>query len=102
MSPDKKPLPVLPSFSRMLRLTRPSREDAMAFVILAGLALLVFRAGEGMVEPLSSLHLEPVTLDPAHLPYYALRTVLRMFAALLASTLFTLIVSTLAARSRRA
>ena len=102
MSPDKKPLPVLPSFSRMLRLTRPSREDAMAFVFLAGLALLVFRAGEGMVEPLSSLHLEPVTLDPAHLPYYALRTVLRMFAALLASTLFTLIVSTLAARSRRA
>ncbi|NKJ01674.1 ABC transporter permease subunit [Novosphingobium sp. SG707] len=102
MSPDKKPLPVLPSFSRMLRLTRPSREDAMAFVIFAGLALLVFRAGEGMVEPLSSLHLEPVTLDPTHLPYYALRTVLRMFAALLASTLFTLIVSTLAARSRRA
>ncbi|MBB3957557.1 ABC transporter permease [Novosphingobium sediminicola] len=102
MSPDKKPLPILPSFSRMLRLTRPSREDAMGFVILAGLALLVFRAGEGMVEPLSSLHLEPVTLDPAHLPYYALRTVLRMFAALLASTLFTLIVSTLAARSRRA
>ncbi|NOW44039.1 NitT/TauT family transport system permease protein [Novosphingobium sp. SG751A] len=102
MSPDKKPLPILPSFSRMLRLTRPSREDAMGFVILAGLALLVFRAGEGMVEPLSSLHLEPVTLDPAHLPYYALRTVLRMFAALLASTLFTLIFSTLAARSRRA
>lgn len=102
MSPDKKPFPILPSFSRMLRLTRPSREDAMAFVILAGLALLVFRTAEGMVEPLSSLHLEPVTLDPAHLPYYALRTVLRMFAALFASTLFTLIVSTLAARSRRA
>ncbi|WDF74044.1 ABC transporter permease [Novosphingobium sp. KACC 22771] len=102
MSPDKKPIPILPSFSRMLRLTRPSREDAVAFVILAGLALLVFRAAEGMVEPLSSLHLEPVTLDPVHLPYYALRTVLRMFAALLASTLFTLIVSTLAARSRRA
>ena len=102
MSPDKNPLRSLPSFSRMLRLTRPNREDAIAFVILSGLALLVFRAAEGAVAPLSSLHLEPVTLDPAHLPYYALRTILRMFAALLASTVFTLVVATLAARSRHA
>ncbi|MFV4701593.1 sulfonate ABC transporter permease, partial [Mycobacterium tuberculosis] len=80
----------------MLRLTRPNREDAIAFVILSGLALLVFRAAEGAVAPLSSLHLEPVTLDRVHLPYYALRTVLRMFAALAASTVFTLVVATLA------
>jgi NitT/TauT family transport system permease protein len=92
----------LPSFSRMLRLTRPNREDAIAFVILSGLAVLVFRTAEGVVAPLSSLHLEPVTLDPANLPYYALRTVLRMFAALFASTVFTLVVATLAARSRQA
>jgi NitT/TauT family transport system permease protein len=68
----------------------------------SGLAVLVFRTAEGVVAPLSSLDLEPVTLAPAHLPYYALRTVLRMFAALLASTVFTLVVATLAARSRRA
>ena len=92
----------LPSFSRILRQTRPNREDAIAFAILSGLAVLVFRTAEGVVAPLSSLNLEPVTLDPAHLPYYALRTVLRMFAALLASTVFTLVVATLAARSRRA
>jgi NitT/TauT family transport system permease protein len=102
MSADKNPVRSLPSFSRMLRLTRPNREDAIAFVILSGLALLVFRAAEGTVAPLSSLHLEPVTLDPLNLPYYALRTVLRMFAALFASTVFTLVVATLAARSRRA
>jgi len=92
----------LPSFSRILRLTRPNREDAVAFIILSGLAVLVFRAAEGAVEPLSALHLEPVTLVPSHLPYYALRTILRMFAALFASTLFTLVVATLAARSRHA
>lgn len=92
----------LPSFSRMLRLTRPNREDAIAFVILSALAVLVFRTAEGVVAPLSSLHLEPVTLAPANLPYYALRTVLRMFAALFASTVFTLVVATLAARSRQA
>lgn len=102
MSPDKNPIPILPSFSRMLLLTRPNREDAIAFVILSGIALLVFRGAEGAVEPLSSLHLEPVTLNPAHLPYYALRTILRMFAALFASTLFTLVVATLAARSKHA
>lgn len=102
MSQARNRPPVLPSFSRMLRLTRPNREDAIAFVILSGLALLVFRAAEGAVAPLSSLHLEPVTLDRVHLPYYALRTVLRMFAALAASTVFTLVVATLAARSKRA
>jgi NitT/TauT family transport system permease protein len=86
----------------MLRLTQPNKADGIAFVILAALALLVFRGAEGAVEPLAKLHLEPVTLDPAYLPYYALRTVIRMFAALAASTVFTLIVATLAARSRRA
>ncbi|MDI1295157.1 MAG: ABC transporter permease subunit [bacterium] len=102
MSHEKQPVRALPAFSRMLRLTKPNRADGIAFVILAGLALLVFRGAEGAVEPLTKLHIEPVTLDPAYLPYYALRTVIRMFAALVASTLFTLVVATLAARSRRA
>ena len=102
MTPEKQSARVLPSFSRMLRLTKPNRADGIAFVILAALALLVSRGAEGAVEPLAKLHLEPVTLDPAFLPYYALRTVLRMFAALVASTVFTLVVATLAARNRRA
>ncbi|WP_353230319.1 ABC transporter permease subunit [Novosphingobium sp.] len=102
MSPDRNSARPLPAFSRMLRLTRPNREDVIALVILAGLGVLFFRAGEGAVAPLSTLRLEPVQLNASYLPYYALRTVLRMFAALLASTVFTLVVATLAARSRRA
>ena len=102
MTAEKQSAQALPSFSRMLRLTKPNRADGIAFVILAALALLVFRGAEGAVEPLAKLHFEPVTLDPAYLPYYALRTVLRMFAALVASTVFTLVVATLAARNRRA
>ena len=86
----------------MLRLTRPNQADAIAFVVLSGLALLVLQGARGAVEPLARLHLEPVTLDPVWLPYYALRTVIRMFAALAASTVFTMVVATLAARSRRA
>jgi NitT/TauT family transport system permease protein len=102
MSPDRNSALPLPAFSRMLRLTRPSREDAIAFVIIAGLAVLFFRAAEGTVAPLSTLQMEPISLDPSWLPYYALRTVLRMFAALFASTVFTLVVATLAARSKHA
>ena len=105
-SPDRFPYLTgarpLPAFSRMLRLTRPSREDAIAFVILGGLSVVFFHAAQGTVAPLSTLQLAPVTLDPWDLPYYALRTVMRMFAALFASTVFTLVVATLAARSRRA
>ena len=44
----------------------------------------------------------PVSLDYWKLPYYALRTALRMFAALAASLVFTFTYATLAAKSRRA
>jgi NitT/TauT family transport system permease protein len=43
-----------------------------------------------------------VSLDYWELPYYAFRTVLRMFAALAASLVFTFTYATLAAKSRRA
>ena len=43
-----------------------------------------------------------ISLDPIHLPNYAIRTTLRMFAALVASLLFTLVYATWAAKSRRA
>ena len=91
------------SFSRFLRGTpTPSWADAIAFLLLGGIAILVIRGAEGMAEPLSHLRIAPVTLDPANLPGYALRTTLRMFAALGASLLFTFVVATLAAKSRRA
>ena len=90
------------SFSRILRLTQPNRADVIAFVLLIGIAALLVRGAEDVAEPLSRLRVEPVTLDSRYLPYYALRTVIRMFAALAASLVFTVVVATLAARSRRA
>ncbi|MDF0540716.1 ABC transporter permease subunit [Sphingobium sp. H39-3-25] len=86
----------------MLSLAAPNGADAIAFLLLAGSAIMVLRGAEGMVEPLSRLRIAPVSLDPINLPAYALRTTLRMFAALFASLVFTLVVATLAARSRRA
>ncbi len=92
----------LPAFSRMLRLTAPSRSDVIAVLLLAGVAVMVLRGAQGAAQPLSQLQSTPVTLDPGNLPGYALRTTLRMFAALGASLLFTLTYATLAAKSRRA
>ena len=80
----------------------PSWADAVAFLLLAGAAVLVIQGAEGMAAPLARLNIAPVTLDPANLPGYALRTTLRMFAALAASLVFTFVVATLAAKSRRA
>lgn len=44
----------------------------------------------------------PISLDPVKLPFYASRTVLRMFIALALSVFFTFIVGALAAKNRRA
>jgi len=101
--PQLNPIPLprtLPAFSRMLRLQAPSRADIVALLLLFGLAVMVVKGAQGVAQPLSHLRLVPVTIDPANLPAYALRTTLRMFAALAASLLFTLTYATLAAKSR--
>jgi NitT/TauT family transport system permease protein len=90
------------SFSRLLRASPPNWADLITFLLLAAIGVLIVRGLTDVAQPLSRLSIKPVTLDPAQLPNYALRTTIRMFAALVASTIFTLIVATLAARSRRA
>ena len=82
--------------------TVPKWADLVAFLLLAACAVLVVRGAEDMSQPLAALHATPVTLDPARLPEYALRTTLRMFLALGASLIFTFTVATLAAKSRKA
>nr|WP_230494440.1 ABC transporter permease subunit [Pseudomonas brassicacearum] len=55
-----------------------------------------------MNQPLGVLDSSPLSLDLVHLPEYTLRTTLRMFIALFASFVFSLVVATLAAKSRKA
>ncbi len=64
--------------------------------------MLVVHGARRMNLPITTLNTAPVVLDPVRLPEYALRTTLRMFAAILASLLFTFVVATLAAKSRKA
>ncbi|MBV9841879.1 MAG: ABC transporter permease subunit [Sphingomonadaceae bacterium] len=96
-----KPLRARP-FSRILRIAPPNLADLIAFLLIAGGIALLMRGAIDVAQPLSQLKVAPVTLDPRYLPGYAILTTLRMFAALAASTIFTLVVATLAARSRRA
>ena len=80
----------------------PNPYDLAIFVLIAGVFVLIAHGAHEMAAPAVRLASEPVTLDPANLPEYALRTTLRMFAAILVSLLFTFVVATLAAKSRKA
>lgn len=80
----------------------PNRWDFVAFPLMIGLIAMVAIGFHQTLAPSTVLQTQPVTLDPWKLPEYALRTTLRMLAALAASLLFTLTYGTLAAKSRRA
>ena len=77
--------------------------DAIVLLAVAVVFWLLIRLSHGITEPFNQVSApSTVSTDPANLPYYAARSLLRMFAALAASTVFTFIYATAAARSRRA
>ncbi|PPQ35101.1 ABC transporter permease [Rhodopila globiformis] len=80
----------------------PNLWDAIAFTCVIGILVAFGHGAEGTLVPISQPGAIEVSLDPSHLPEYALRTTLRMFAALAASLLFTFTYGTAAAKSRRA
>ena len=80
----------------------PNLYDLAIFILVAGVFVLIAHGAHEMTASDVRLASEPVTLDPANLPEYALRTTLRMFAAIIVSLLFTFVVATLAAKSRKA
>ncbi|RYC31454.1 ABC transporter permease subunit [Lichenibacterium minor] len=90
------------AFTSLGRRSLPNQWDLIALSLIFGLFVLVARGSHDMTVPLPAPDAAPITLDYAYLPYYALRTTLRMFLALAASLAFTLTYATLAAKSRRA
>ncbi|RKE54235.1 MULTISPECIES: ABC transporter permease subunit [unclassified Sphingomonas] len=76
--------------------------DLAVFAILLAVAVGAVSGVRDAVEPLARLRVEPIVLDPWALPQYALLTTLRLFAALAASFVFTIVAATAAAKSRRA
>jgi NitT/TauT family transport system permease protein len=76
--------------------------DAVVLLALVGLLATVAWLGRALWAPFTPDRPPAVELDPWHLPAYAVRSLLRMFAALGASLVFTLAVASWAARSPRA
>lgn len=74
---------------------------ALLPLVLALLSLLAL-AGSQMAQPFQVGEALPTSLDPAYLPYYLLRTTLRMFLALAASVVFACVFAALAAKYRAA
>jgi NitT/TauT family transport system permease protein len=81
---------------------RASWPDLAALAVIVAIIVLLGSGVQQMFGPLSAARAPEISLAPSALPNYALRTTLRMLAALVASLLFTLIYGTLAAKSRRA
>ncbi|APF04967.1 sulfonate ABC transporter permease [Legionella pneumophila] len=84
-------------FSRFI-----NRWDLLLLILTFSVIFFLGWAGSQMATPYQLGDQIPISLEPSNLPFYALRTVLRMFIALIFSILFTFIVGALAAKNRRA
>ncbi|MBE7218742.1 MAG: sulfonate ABC transporter permease, partial [Caulobacteraceae bacterium] len=90
----------LPSAWRVPR-TRLTAADAAVFLLVVGVFTLVAVGGRQTLTALPAAGPQ-ISLDPLALPGYALRTTLRMFAAMAVSLLVTFTFGYWAAKSRRA
>ena len=80
----------------------PNRWDLIAMPLVIGFLLFFSITARETWAPIATLQSEVISLDPGNLPEYAMRTTLRMLAAMVAALVFTLLYGTLAAKSRRA
>ena len=80
----------------------PNAWDIAALLMVVGVLVALGRTVQGTFLGLETLGKPEISLDPANLPEYAMRTTLRMFGAMAASLAFTFIFAPLAAKSRAA
>jgi NitT/TauT family transport system permease protein len=93
------PLHALTPFRQ--RFAIPAAANAAAVMLVVAVIVLAGSTARQVLAPVAANHATTISLAPTALPSYTLRTVMRMFAALLASLLFTFIYGTCAAKSRR-
>lgn len=79
-----------------------NRWDLLLLILVFSILFFLGWTGQQMAAPYSLGDPLAISLNPTKLPFYASRTVLRMFIALSLSILFTFVVGTLAAKNRRA
>ena len=81
---------------------RPNIADLLGLLAIMAAAVVIATAGRHMLVPIPPSEAGTIHLSPLWLPAYAVRTTLRMFAALGASLVFTFTYAVWAAKSRRA
>ncbi len=81
---------------------RPNVWDLAALPLVLGILWALAFGGAQMALPYNIGDPLPIHLEPEYLPYYLMRTMLRMGAAMICSLIFTLSYATLAAKSRYA
>jgi len=81
---------------------RPNIWDVLAFIIVIAVFVILAYGATEMATPYKIGQQLPIHLDPKYLPYYALRSVLRLLIAMVFSLLFTFTVATLAAKNKHA
>jgi NitT/TauT family transport system permease protein len=87
---------------RSLLAVTPNRWDwALLPLVLSVLVAVGFGAMQ-MARPFVVGEVTPISLDPSNLPYYLLRTILRMFIALGFALLFSFVFAAIAAKYRAA
>jgi NitT/TauT family transport system permease protein len=97
--PVAQPLPLIGS---PWRKRLPDWRDVAAVILVMATLGLIGTASRQLTTPWVPTTQAAISLSPAALPLYALRTTSRMLLALVASLVFTFTYATLAAKSRRA
>ena len=92
-------LSLIPSFSRGLR---PNPWDLAALPLVLGVLWALAFSSLKMGLPYNLGDPLPIHLEAEYLPYYLMRSILRMGAGLACALAFTLVYATLAAKSRYA
>lgn len=90
------------SCNEPLNWSYPNYWDLLALCLVLGIIALLGWGAAQMSTPYHVGQTITISLDPKHLPYYALRTTLRMLLALLCSLLFTFTFATWAAKNKHA
>ena len=89
-------------FPRQVVESSGNRWDWALLPLVLGLLVLLAYGGSQMARPYQVGDTLPLTLDPVVLPYYLMRTTLRMFIAMGCSLIFACVFAVLAAKYRAA
>ena len=80
----------------------PNYWDVIAVVIVFAIISILAWGAKQMVAPYHVGQSIPISLAISNLPHYAMRTILRLFIAMVFSLIFTFTIGTLAAKNKHA